>query len=250
LNITILANRDLASHLALNQLVPQLAATHRLRIFLSSKVGGSRALPEELQKLAAFEQGLLGKLSFANLPGKLETLNQINSEAGLATLRASHPDLIVSIRYGGILREQVISIPALGVINLHSGLLPDYRGVMATFHAMLNGEAQIGTSLHFITDGSIDTGSIIEQTYLSVDPRNSYLWHVLQLYPDACQSLLKCIAQLNSGGTLQSQPQLKGGVYYSFPQQTDLHAFRKQGLKLYDVEQETALIKQQLGENP
>jgi methionyl-tRNA formyltransferase len=68
------------------------------------------------------------------------------------------------------------------VINLHSGLLPNYRGVMATFWTLLNGDKQLVTSLHFIDDSTIDTGGIIANSTLLVQQDESYLWHVLSLY--------------------------------------------------------------------
>jgi methionyl-tRNA formyltransferase len=242
LNITLLANRDLASHVALNKLLPSLAANHKPSVFLSSKVGGGQTLPLELQHLGEFEQGLIQTLRFPGLPTSMTSLNQINSEQGLATLRASEPDLVLSIRYGGILREQAIAIPRLGVINLHSGALPAYRGVMASFHAMLNGEKELGTSLHYISDSNIDTGAVLGQTRLPVKPEHSYLWHVLQLYPDACERLLELVDRLEQGHTLASKPQAQGGHYYSFPDLNSLEAFRKAGLKLYDVDEITALV--------
>ena len=58
MNISILTNRDLASHIALSRLVKELAG-HRLAIFLSEKVGGDQQLPQPLVELAAFEKSLL-----------------------------------------------------------------------------------------------------------------------------------------------------------------------------------------------
>jgi methionyl-tRNA formyltransferase len=266
LNICLLSNQDLASNFALNLLLPRLAEEHHTRVFLSSKVGGSQALPGELAQLAFFEQGLFNDLLFpaldrGNPAGALlsfqqlsrytsqpvSTLNRINSEGSLAVLGESRTDLILSLRYGGILREPAIALPQLGVINLHSGLLPDYRGVMATFRAMLNGEQEIGATLHYISDPGIDTGDIIDTTSLAVEPEHSYLWHVLQLYPEACERLFACVQQLDAGQSLDVRPQPAGGNYFSFPTIDDLQAFHKRGLKLYDVGEITSFAQQYLG---
>ena len=159
MNITLLANRDLASQFALSQLVEQLA-DHQLSIFLSEKVGGDRPLPQPLIQLGQFEKTLLedGRPTFDQLAARAETeiqgftdlANRVNSPEGAARIGATEPDLIISLRFGLIIRDQVIAIPRHGVINLHSGLLPAYRGVMATFRAMLNGDENIGSTLHFI----------------------------------------------------------------------------------------------------
>jgi methionyl-tRNA formyltransferase len=266
LRICLLVNQDLASNLALNHLLPRLAQQHQLRVYMSSKVGRQQPLPQELGMLAFLEQGLFRDLLFPALDGcesvaallsfqqlsrytdgEISILNHINSEESLSALAGFGADLFLSIRYGGILREQAIALPRRGVINLHSGLLPDYRGVMATFRAMLRGEQEIGATIHFISDASIDTGDIIATTRAPVQPERSYLWHVLGLYPPACEVLLRCVGQLAAGRALDRIPQPAGGNYFSFPGEVELQAFRRAGLKLYDVEELTLFARQYLG---
>lgn len=262
MNITVLANRDLASNLALNHLLPALR-NHRLRVFLSEAVGGTTSpRPEDLEQLKFFEQTLFNELLFplvdaAGRRGELltfaalgafteqpiATLNRINSAESLAVLRAGEPDLILSIRYGGILREEAIVIPTLGVINLHSGRLPQYRGVLATFRALLAGETTLGTTLHYISDPGIDTGEIIATTELEVSPGRSMLWHVLALYPKACEKLVACVAELEAGRDLPTQPQGEGGQYFSFPDENALAQFRARGLRLFDTAEISAVAR-------
>ena len=78
-----------------------------------------------------------------------------------ALISDTTPELMISIRYGKILRSKALSIPDHGVLNLHSGKLPDYRGVMATFRAMLAQEQELFSTLHWIDDDTIDTGRVI-----------------------------------------------------------------------------------------
>ena len=265
MKITLLVNRDLASNIALNHLLPHLADEHQLQVRLSSSVGGQPAA-EQLRNLKFFEQTLFNQilfpllderasdgmlLSFGQLQrytsGPIEVLNKINSPQGLAQLQLTEPDLVLCIRYGGILQEEAIATPPLGVINLHSGLLPHYRGVMASFRAMLAGETTIGTTVHTITDPGIDTGEIIATTQMSVDTQRSYLWHVLQLYPDACEKLVGCVAVLAQGQALTCTPQGPGGAYYSFPEAGDLFEFERRGLKLFDAEEIKTFAQRYMG---
>ncbi len=253
MKITVLCNRDLASNFALNHLLPSLAGQHQLRVFYSSRVGGAESPVPELAMLRFCEQSLFTELLFPALESgaakgsllgfedlacscntPLAVLNQVNSDASLATLAAGDPDLFVSIRYGGILREQAIAIPRLGVINLHSGLLPDYRGVMATFRAMAAGDREIGATLHTITDPGIDTGGIIATTTRAVDYNKSYLWNLLQLYPEGVELVLAAIEALEGGQPQAGWPQPPGGAYYSFPTRAEVDDFHQRGQKLYD----------------
>lgn len=258
MKILVLANRDLASNYALNLLLPGLQE-HRVTLLLSSAVGGATARPEPLQQLKFFEQQLFNDLlfplleragqgryrSFAGLrpllaaPPRVE--NAINSDESVAGLTAEQPDLILSIRYGGILRDRVIAIPGHGVINLHSGSLPQYRGVMASFWAMLAGDRELGTTLHTIDDSSIDTGRVIATTRTALENDRSYLWNVLNLYPAGVKCMLEAVATLSSGDTLATRPQGDGGSYFTFPTEEELQAFFAAGHRLYDPTETIAL---------
>ena len=63
MKITILANKDLASCIALNRLLP-LLQDHELYIFLSAKVGKSDTLPQALLDLNFYEQRLFNNIVF------------------------------------------------------------------------------------------------------------------------------------------------------------------------------------------
>lgn len=243
MNITILTNRDLASHIALSRLVKELVG-HQLAIFLSEKVGGDQQLPQALVELASFEKILLedGRPSFDQLAaaagcriqGFSDIGNQVNSPAGVARIQASEPELIISLRFGLIIRDAVIAIPRHGVINLHSGLLPDYRGVMATFRAMLNGESEIASTLHFIQDSGVDTGDIISILPIPVAAEKSYLFNVLNLYAGGCEQILRAVAAIDAGQSLATQSQKGPAGYFSFPTEADLAAFFTSGQRLFE----------------
>ena len=168
MKIVILTNRDLASQLALSYLVKDLHQ-HQLAIFLSESVGNASAYPDALKQLAKFEQLATTSLdlnfdpigrdnTICRLQGFSDIDNRVNSAEGVARIKNLSPDLIISVRFGLIIDQPVISIPQYGVINLHSGVLPQYRGVMATFRAMLNGDSDIGSTLHYITDEELILG--------------------------------------------------------------------------------------------
>jgi methionyl-tRNA formyltransferase len=243
MNITLLTNRDLASHIALSRLVKELA-DHQLTIFLSEKVGGDQQVPQALIELAAFEKSLLedGRPSFNQLAaaagcriqGFSDIGNQVNSPAGIARIQASEPELIISLRFGLIIRDRLIAIPKYGVINLHSGLLPDYRGVMATFRAMLNGDAEIASTLHFIQDSGVDTGDIISTLPIPVVAEKSYLFNVLNLYTGGCDQIVQTVAAINAGKPITAQPQQGPAGYFSFPTELELEMFFARGQRLFD----------------
>ncbi len=135
----------------------------------------------------------------------------------MAALRAFEPDLFISLRYRRILKTAAIEIPRYGVLNLHSGLLPEYKGVMVSFWAMLNGEEEIGSTLHTIGDGTIDTGPINGLSRNPVRTDWSYLAHVLELYPDGWRMMVDAVRKNSLGETIEKSRQTGAGYYYSMP---------------------------------
>lgn len=267
MRITVLSNQDLASNMALNLLIKQ-APQHTYKVLLSESVGGKIWGPEALQKLRFIEQTLFNTIVFPLLdnnpdndgqtksfkqlanndyssspPIDIKTISDINSVEGIQQLASHKPNLIVSIRFGQILQQAAIDIPEFGVINLHSGILPQYRGVMATFWAMLARQEQIGTSLHFIDSSRIDAGELISVNTRPVDYNQSYLNNVLALYPEGVDQLVAAINNIETGKALTSEPlNLADGAYYGFPSKADLANFNQQGLTLVNYEEVSELV--------
>jgi methionyl-tRNA formyltransferase len=75
-------------------------------------------------------------------------------------LRALNLDIILVWSYSMILPPDVIDVPRLGCVNVHGGLLPEYRGGHVMQWAIINGETETGVSLHYIDEG-VDTGPVI-----------------------------------------------------------------------------------------
>jgi methionyl-tRNA formyltransferase len=247
LKITILVNRDLPTLLALNYLLPSLTE-HRVSVFYTHK-SPVNDLPTALQQLVTFEHQLMLEIDDSNNEKKLLNLDQLGrytcanitrlnsvNNIDFAKLQQTQPDLIVSIRHMTILQEAVIKLPKLGVINLHSGLLPSYQGVMSTFRAMCNKEAMLGSTLHFIEDQTIDSGAIIARAPVAMHSYRSYFWNVLNLYDQGCQLIRNAIDSLASEQTLTRICQDGPAHYYSYPVQQDVIEFAAQGFKLFEVD--------------
>lgn len=244
MKIILLGHHDLPSNLALSLLVAGLPE-HSIRIYLSGTVASDANLPQALHEMASVDRGYCDALQHARIPGVMDfaglaeatghpvqDLAEPNSVAGLARVRDFAPDLIVSVRYRRILRDEVIALPRLGVLNLHSGLLPDYQGVMATFWAMLNGSPEIGSTVHYIEDAGIDTGSIVCTQPQRPMYDKSYLSNVLSLYPSGCAAMLESINTLAAGRRLAARAKIMGGKYYGFPEARDISNFLESGLAL------------------
>ncbi|MBT8141471.1 MAG: formyl transferase [Gammaproteobacteria bacterium] len=247
MKILIFGHYEIASNYAISQVVEALA-DHQIQIVLSGKGDAFETGGDDFSKLAHYEQELSNALNqeqdelglackgfdeLAKLTNnEIGQLANPNSKTGLAQLKSYQADLFISIRYRKIFKPQAIAIPPKGVINLHSGLLPKYRGAMATFWAMLNGDEFIGSTLHYITDKGIDTGPIIATAPIKCDYDQSYLENVLRLYPSGCQQIVQAVQQIEKKEPPSLFTQPLSGNYYSFPDMHNLNEFFDMGFRL------------------
>lgn len=253
MKLLILGHYEIASNYAISMVMNELlecrSAGYDISIMLSDSVDAIEQDSNEFSRLAHYEKKLCDDLyngvdtlslhcdGFDTLSKKINkpiaVLSNPNNKRGLKILRELEPDLIISIRYRKILKADAIAIPTQGIINLHSGLLPQYRGVMATFWAMLNGEEAIGSTLHYISDGSIDTGAIIAKSEIRRNFEKTYLENVLSLYPTGCKNIIEAVKKISRKETIQTIQQQEEGAYYSFPKLSDLELFLNKNLSLY-----------------
>ncbi len=98
-------------------------------------------------------------------PAKIiEIVDEINTLA---------PDLIITCAYGAIVPSSVLSIPKYGCINVHTSLLPKFRGAAPINYAIMENEQETGVTLMYMDKG-MDTGDIIKQKKTKIDSNETY----------------------------------------------------------------------------
>ena len=87
----------------------------------------------------------------------------INDTQVVNLVSKTHPDLILTFGCSIIRNSEIFQSPRIGIVNLHSGLVPDYRGVDNVYWCLFNNEpSKIGATIHYV-DNTIDTGNILIQ---------------------------------------------------------------------------------------
>ena len=92
---------------------------------------------------------------------------KMKDEEVINKIKEINPDLIVVVAYGKILPKEIIDIPKYGIINVHSSLLPKYRGASPIHSAILNGDSETGVSIMYIEEG-LDSGDVILREYCEI----------------------------------------------------------------------------------
>lgn len=253
MRISIFLNNDLESNIALNCLLPELSK-HEFNVFLSQKVGPANQIIPALQHLDFLEREFIqtklfpmleaehrgdGFLTFKQIGQTLDVeimqIDEIVSERTISTIKEFNADVFLSIRFGKIFKGEILSVPPLGIINLHSAILPNYKGVLGTLRAFIDDKKTIGSTIHYITNSSIDTGEIISINQQNVIPGKSVLWHIIQIYPYSIKKLCAVISELSNIGKVKSVKQTDIGNYFSFPNESDLSLLKQRGYLLFNL---------------
>jgi methionyl-tRNA formyltransferase len=84
----------------------------------------------------------------------------VNEPEFIESLKKNRPDIVIVVAFGQILSENFLKIPIQFCVNLHSSLLPKYRGAAPIHRAILNGDNKSGVTT-MIMDKGMDTGDIL-----------------------------------------------------------------------------------------
>ena len=138
---------------------------------------------------------------------------KIRRPEAVAPLRELAPELIVVVAYGQILPKDVLSLPALGCMNVHASLLPRWRGASPIQAALLAGDEFTGVTTMLIDEG-LDSGPMLLWERVDIDPDDNAATLHDKLSALGADLLLKTIGGL-VGGTLHPTPQPVDGVAHA-----------------------------------
>ena len=159
------------------------------------------------------------------------TPDDVNGDAFLADLRALEPDLVVSVSCPQIFGRELLGLPPLGCINVHSALLPHNRGVLPTFWALADGASHTGVTVHYMSPG-IDGGEIIAQRRIPIAPGETLHSLMTACKREAADAVLDTVARMGNGGVVTAPNPPDEGSYHSFPTRADVERFRARGRRM------------------
>ena len=161
----------------------------------------------------------------------IKITGSINSEESLETLRALDADLFISITGNQIFKKPLLDIPRFGTLNLHTALLPKYRGLMPSFWVLKNKEKQTGVSVFFVDEG-IDSGPILVQKKINIE--NMSHWELIRMTKFlGMEAVLEGIELIQSGDYELIPNNEEDSTYYSFPTRQDVIEFKRGGNRFF-----------------
>ena len=162
---------------------------------------------------------------------QIKLSESINNKSSLKLIKSFDPDLLVSILGNQIFKKDLISLAPKGCINLHTSLLPKYRGLMPTFWVLKNNEQHTGVSVFFVDEG-IDSGPIILQKKIEI--KNMSQSELIKATKHLGMELIAESINLISQDKVKLISNADSKMtYYSFPSSNDVKEFLRSGKKFF-----------------
>ncbi len=155
----------------------------------------------------------------------------INHNKSVAKLKEYQPDLLLSILGNQIFKEPIINLAPKGCLNLHTALLPIYRGLMPTFWVMKNCEEYTGVSVFYVDEG-IDSGPIVVQEKVKIGNRTQeeLITYTKKL---GMEAIAKAVDLIENNEVVLIENNSSKKTYYSFPTKEDVTVFLKNGKRFF-----------------
>ncbi len=120
-------------------------------------------------------------------------------------LPATSYKLFVVAQYSTLIPDTLLNVPKYGTLNVHTSLLPKYRGASPIQSALINGEKKTGITIMKMDKG-MDTGPILLQKTLKISPDDTYAILDTKLAKIGLQALLEAIPAYIQG-EIKPKPQ-------------------------------------------
>jgi methionyl-tRNA formyltransferase len=161
----------------------------------------------------------------------IELVGDINSNKSVQIIKEEEPDLLISILGNQIFKKQIFDLAPKGCLNLHTALLPKYRGLMPSFWVLKNNEKKTGVSVFFVDKG-IDSGPILVQKEIQIgNMTQAELIRETKLL--GMKAIIEAIQLIQDNRVKLIPNPDKDATYLSFPKREDIREFKRAGKRFY-----------------
>lgn len=170
------------------------------------------------------------KRLFRSMDVPVFLINNINDKEAVEVIKDLEPDVIINLRTRNIYKEEILSVPKIGCINVHHGILPENRGTMCDLWAWSEGRP-VGFSIHWMNQ-KIDDGHILEKKEINVSGVRKYTDIPMISSTFEADCLIECLEKLKREGWFKSMDNKSGSIRFTKnPTTTEIRNMRKNGLK-------------------
>ena len=138
---------------------------------------------------------------------------RVKRDEGFDHISTHAPDVVVVVGYGQIIPQRIIDLPKFGCVNVHSSLLPKYRGAAPMNWAIVNGESVTGVCTMQLVF-KLDAGDVLLSSETPIGPNETTPELAERLAPMGADLAVATLEGL-AAGTITPQPQDEEEVTYA-----------------------------------
>ncbi|MBL4808922.1 MAG: hypothetical protein JKY43_02555 [Phycisphaerales bacterium] len=155
----------------------------------------------------------------------------VNDAEYIQRLKDLEVDVIASVAGPEIFKKGILETPRVRCINIHSGRLPIYRGMMPNFWQLLHGESHACITVHEMVE-KLDAGGVLGTLEWELKENDSLDRVITGTKRDGARLMMDVILQLKNGEDHAVALDMSKKKYFSFPQPADVKKFRKRGHRM------------------
>ena len=196
------------------------------------RLAGRFAIVKALDLLAprSLWCGTINRLAARNqIPCRV--VHDVNAPEYVGEMRRVAPDLLVSVAASQIFKRDLLSVPRLACVNVHTGPLPAYRGMMPVFWQMYDKRKSITVTLHTMTP-DIDVGSVLLQREVPLNGDRNLDLVIRKMKREGARTLVELLDRYHTGSVRPVAMNGHQAQYHSFPGRAEADRFRHMGYRL------------------
>jgi methionyl-tRNA formyltransferase len=157
----------------------------------------------------------------------------VNSAEYLELVRTLGPEVIVSVAAPEIFKSALLEVPTIGCLNIHSGELPAYRGMMPTFWQMLEGRPHVTVTVHEMVP-KLDAGGVVATLQFPLHPHDSLGRVISGTKREGARLMLGVLRDIAASRQMPRSDSLDmtKARLFKFPQPPDVQRFRRMGHRM------------------
>jgi methionyl-tRNA formyltransferase len=158
-------------------------------------------------------------------------VSDVNDRAYVEELRSRSPDVLASVAASQKFRQPLLLVPRLAAVNVHTGPLPRYRGMMPVFWQMRDRRESIGLTIHTMT-GELDLGAVLLAREVPLEGERRLDRVIRTMKRHGAQALIDVLEMYGRGPVPCAPMEPSRASYRSFPGREDAMEFRRLGYRL------------------
>jgi methionyl-tRNA formyltransferase len=158
--------------------------------------------------------------------------SNINAEAYISKLIDLNIDILLSVASIQRFGRDLLDTPRMACLNVHSALLPKYRGIDGLFWALAHGESQVGVTVHLMNEG-FDDGDIVGQQPFEVKSDDTLHRLYFRAMDVGATLISQVLDQFQENNVVKKPNNTDCGSYFSWPDREAARKFRKNGRRFF-----------------